>query len=211
MRDYTFGDATGVAGNGRDFDGAIIHVEGEGSVSFAPKAMKAATKSIVAGEKNQGIVSQPQRLKSVQKAADLQIHGRDGGEVTLEVSPDIVIDTVRQRMILGPRVNRFLGTRLKGTVPIQIHNLLRVVIKPWAVGSRIVHTQIERTVVSARSIQKRQRIIGDEISQVFGFAHQSSVSDHRGVVVRTAPFQVHVPMGKAFLPFETVAQVPLAA
>ena len=55
-----------------------------------------------------------------------------------------------------------------------------------------------RTVVPAGSVQKRQRILRDEVSHVFRFAHQFSVLDHGNVVVRTAPFQVNVPVGKPF-------------
>ena len=189
----------------RDFHGVLEHVHWKGPVALAPEAVLPAGEAIVAGEDHQGPLLQTQLLEPVQDPADGGVHGRNRGEIALQVLP-VPVAQAGQRS--GPGVELFLGAALEAAALVAGHDLFGVP-RPGAVRSRVVNAEVEG-VLPIR-FQEAQRILGDHIRDVAPGLLQGAIPDHRLIDVGAGAFAVAEPVAEPGLRLHAVAQMPLAA
>ena len=171
--------------------------------------MVAAAETVIAGEYDQGLLSQSQLLQSVEKPSYVRVHRRHRGEIPLQHLP-VVQTALAQALPLRPRMDRLLRAGIEAAVVIRVHQILRMA-GPRTVRGGVVHAQIEWILIFGALTQKTQGVVGDQVGDVSRLGHQLAISNHRRAVVVATPRLMYVPVVEAVLHQLAVAQMPFAA
>ena len=122
--------------------GGIIHVEGEGSVSFSPDPMMPHIHSIVRHKEYKGIFQLPFFPQEIKNSPHAMIHGSNCGIVASQQFLPVFPRPHGSRRYL-PGMGFFFGNGVKWTAAVAFYILRGMLLLfPWAVRSGIVHAQI---------------------------------------------------------------------
>ncbi len=212
--DPPLGNPPGVRGDERDLDRLLEEVEREGGVAFAVHAVVPHVHAVVAGEDDQRPLPQSVRFKPVEQAADVAVHGGDGGEVAAERFAPRRLRTDRDVERSDPGGGRqTVGERRERAVAeiavVQFGGVL--VALPGRMRGRVVDAQVKRRGVAAARVDPVQRVVGEDVGDVARFLDHAVAADHRCAVVRPASLGVDGPVFEPLLRVVGVAHVPFAA
>ncbi len=103
----------------------------------------------------------------------------------------------------------FLWARLKSTVIIRVHDILRMT-DPRRVWRSVMNTQIERIFILCVSIDIVKGIIRNHIRHIAGHNLCHSITYHVLIIVCTRPARMRKPVRKSTLRKRRLAQMPFA-
>ena len=111
-----------------------------------------------------------------------------------------------------PRMTaRYHWAGLEWAILVESGQLLRMfTLVPGGMWGRVMHAQVKWGIALRLRIEELEPPLGDDVGQIARILFQTSVTDDVGAVVTAPAVGEEMPIGKAFLWMETVAEVPFA-